>query len=376
MDLTRLSLTAWRNFRSAQEVVLAPGALLLAVAPNAVGKTNFLESIVVLLRGRSWRASPAGCVAWGQPGFRVEGDLLLSTSERVRLAVSYKKANLPPDRLPAKLQLLENNVPASLITFYGRYPVVLFLPEDTFLIVRGPEERRNFLTSVLASSSVYIASLVRYRRSLQQRNQLLKKVRAAAELEPWTNLLVDSGTVVWNQRQALVDFLASHVRLLYEQLTGELLQLGVELATTGTPTTLRERLERSFSEEQRLGYTLIGPHRDDLVVRVAGRPADQVLSRGQVRGVVLALKVAAYRFLKTITREEPVLLLDDVFSELDEGRQQALLTALPASQLLLTSTAVPASLKQRSNVLALDLQALLQQKLTTNVARTRSPVPG
>lgn len=369
MDLTRLSLVAWRNFRSAQEIALAPGALLLAVAPNAVGKTNFLESIVVLLRGRSWRATPAACVTWGQPGFRVEGDLLLSTSERVRLAVSYQKADLPPDRSPAKLHLLENGIPASLITFYGRYLVVLFLPEDTFLLARGPEERRNFLNSVLVSSSAYVASLVRYRRSLQQRNRLLKKVRAAAELEPWSNLVIQSGTVVWQQRQGLVDFINSHLTMLYEHLTGETLALAVELMTVGTPTTFQEQLARSFAAEQRAGYTLSGPHRDDLLVRVAGRPAAQVLSRGQVRGVVLALKVAAYRFLKTITQEEPLLLLDDVFSELDENRQQALLAALPTSQLLLTSTAVPQTLKRRSNVLALDLRGLLQAKPAPAVSR-------
>lgn len=369
MDITRLSLTAFRNFRAVTEVALAPGALLLAVAPNAVGKTNFLESIVVLLRGHSWRASLRECVAWGQAGWRVEGDLLLSSDEQVRLAVSYQKPGSPPNPTLAKLLVEENNSPASLVTFYSRYPVLVFLPDDTFLLARGPEARRNFVNGVLVSSPVYLASLVRYRRSLQQRNRLLKKVRDRAALEPWTNLLLQSGTVLWQQRQGFVDFINSHLNSLYEQLTGEALKLVVELASSGTPTAWREQLEQAFESEQRVGYTLYGPHRDDVVLRVAGRPAAAVLSRGQVRGVVLALKVAAYRFLKTITQEEPLLLLDDVFSELDEGRQRTLLAALPASQLLITCTAVPITLKQRSNVLALDLRSILQEKTVAEPAR-------
>lgn len=374
MDITCLSLSSWRNFRAVKEVALAPGVLLLALAPNAIGKTNFLESIVMLLRGRSWRASHEACVAWGQAGWRVEGDFLLSASEPAHLVVSYQKSGPPPHYAPAKLLIEENNTPASLITFYNRYPVLVFLPDDTFLLARGPEARRNFLNSVLVSSPVYVANLVRYRRSLQQRNRLLKKVRSKAELEPWTNLLVQSGTVVWQQRQGFVDFINSHLNALYEQLTGEALKLAVELTSAGTPAAWREQLEQAFVGEQRLGYTLYGPHRDDLTMWVAGRPAAAVLSRGQVRGAVLALKVAAYRFLKTITQEEPLLLLDDVFSELDESRQQALLKALPASQLLVTGTAVPATLKQRSNVLALDLRSILQEK-PMYVARAGSPAP-
>lgn len=374
MDITCLSLTAWRNFRAVKEVALAPGALLLALAPNAVGKTNFLESIVVLLRGRSWRASLRQCVAWGQPGFRVEGDLLSSASEPAHLAVSYQKPGPPPHHAPATFRLTENNTPASLVTFYSRYPLLVFLPDDTFLLARGPEARRNFLNSVLVGSPVYMASLVRYRRSLQQRNRLLKKVRSRAELEPWTNLLLQSGTVLWQQRQGFVDFINSHLGLLYEQLTGETLKVVVELISNGTRPAWQEQLEQAFISEQRLGYTLYGPHRDDLMMLVAGRPAAAVLSRGQMRGMALALKITAYRFLKTITQEEPVLLLDDVFSELDESRQRALSVALPASQLLLTCTVVPATLKQRSDVLALDLRSMLQEK-PVYVARVGSPAP-
>lgn len=350
-----------------EEVQLAPGALLLAVAPNAAGKTNFLESVVMLLRGRSWRATPAACVTWGQNGFQVTGEALLVGGERVRLAVQYKNSSQAPPGRASQLSLKENDAPASLITYYSRYPLLVFLPEDTFLLARGPAERRNFLNSVLVSSPLYVANLVRYRRSWQQRNEAIKKARTAADLDPWTNLLVQSGTVVWQQRQAFVDFLNNHLSLLYERLTGESLPLGVELVTVGTPNGLVEQLERTFNIEKRLGYTLTGPHRDDLAVRVKERWGREVLSRGQVRGVVLALKVAAYRFLKTLTNEEPLLLLDDVFSELDEVRQRVLLANLPASQLLITSTAVPETFRQRSNVLALDLQY---------VARTQSsPAP-
>jgi DNA replication and repair protein RecF len=363
MDIAHLSLTHFRNFSAVDDIAFAPGALLVAAAPNAVGKTNFIESIVVLLRGRSWRAGLAECVQWGEESLVVRGEIQTREAS-ARVAVQYQRAG---DGKPARLRIEENGTPASLVAFYGRYPVLVFLPEDTFLFSRGPEERRNFMNQVLTSLSPYLAALVQYQRALKQRNAALKQASTAEAIDPWTQLVVEHARTVWKVRTAFAHFMNSHLSEWYHRISGEKRTFTVLLETTGSPDELAEQLATHFATERRFGYTLYGPHRDDVQILTDDRPVRAVLSRGQVRSLVIALKLVAHRFLSTLLQEEPILLLDDILSELDEAHQTALLTHLPAVQTVLTCTSLPAILKQRSNVHALDLRRIL--------ATGRSPAP-
>jgi len=161
MDLQRLSLYNFRNFTRVESITLQPGALLVAAAPNAAGKTNFLESIVVLFRGRSWRGRLEQCARWNTDVFRVEGDVALQQGLQ-QLSVSYNRSS-------RAVKIEENAHPVSLVTLYARYPLLTFLPEDSFLFSRGPEARRNFLNHVLISSEAYVTSFVQYQRSLLKR---------------------------------------------------------------------------------------------------------------------------------------------------------------------------------------------------------------
>ncbi len=353
MNIEAISIDHFRNFKRVGELTFPEKALMVACAPNATGKTNFLESITVLLRGKSFRAPLEECVEWGYDHFIIQGRLRHKGGEG---AVSIRYHT--PSR---KLRLEEDGVPASPVRFYSQYPFVLFLPEDTFIFTRSPALRRNFLNTTLATSPGYLSALVQYQRVLKQRNSALKQAGGPQDVSVWTDLLVEHAQVIWQHRQSLIDFFGQHLGGIYESLFGTSHPFVIQLIA-GTPdiTTFRQSLDQSWSQEKRYVYTLFGPHRDDFKITVDGKPIETVFSRGQLRGVVIALKVAIYRFLKQLTGDDPLILLDDVLSELDEARQQSLLDHLPATQILFTTTSIPASVQQRSDAFFLDLRSMLK----------------
>lgn len=362
MDITHVSLAHFRSFAEVDALELPAGALLVAAAPNATGKTNFLESLLLLLRGRSWRGATEECVQWGAPGFTVRG-IVRTTDGTDQLGVQYTVAG-------KKLRIEVNGEPASPVTFYTRYPVLLFLPEDAFIFTRGPEQRRNFLNQVLLSSSPYLASLVQYQRILRQRNAALKRARSAADIQGWTDLLIAHATVLWQYRRSLVAMIDSQLSEVYEELSGERCLFQAQLLAPAQSDDISQLLTEAFPSEQRYGFTLVGPHRDDIAITTDNRPIRAALSRGQLRSLTIALKLIAHRLLQKITSEKPLLLLDDVFSELDATRQQILLAHLPATQTILTCTTVPNTLQRRSNVHLLDLRTILNPSRTLD-----RPVP-
>lgn len=368
MDINRLALTHFRNFETVDSLELPRGALLVAAAPNATGKTNLLESIVWLLRGRSWRGGADECVQWGHDSFIIRGEVTSQRGEVHRLGLRYHK----PTR---KMRVEENGVVASAVTFYTAYPLLLFLPDDTFLLSRGPEVRRTFMNQVLSSSPRYLAALVQYYRALRQRNAALKRAQSSADVAAWTTLLASHAEAVWQQRLALVQFLQQRLSDLYVRFSGEKHEFGVRLQHEGTAERLKEQLDGLFAKEQRYGYTLLGPHRDDMEISTAHGLAVGELSRGQLRSLVIALKLAAAEWLEHVGGEKPILLLDDILSELDEARQQILLEQLPATQTLLTCTTIPSSVRQRSNAHLLDIGTIIRgDRSRLPVVKTRAEV--
>lgn len=367
MDLQRIAITRFRNLGKVDEITLPRGGLLVAAAPNAIGKTNFLESVAVLLRGRSFRARIEDCVAWGQDSFLLTGDIVRAQDEVHRVAVRYHR--------PAKkLRIEEDGVPASLVSFYAHYPLVLFLPEDTFLFSRGPAARRNFLNQVLVAHPPYVSALVQYHRVLKQRNALLKRPSRSEEIEGWTHLLAEHAEALWRYRESFAVFLSDQLSSMYERLSGERKSLSAQLVFGAKRReNFVEEMAASLALDRRLGFTTVGPHRDDLFIETGGHTIRTALSRGQLRTLVIALKVLTHTYTKQVTEEEPLLLLDDVLSELDEERQAALLSHLPTTQILLTCTTVPQSLRQRSDVFLLDVRTIVDQARRTRPEQPAVP---
>lgn len=340
----RIETLTLGDFRNYPQLVLEldPGANFF-VGPNGAGKTNLLEAIRVGANGRSHRgAQDADLVRWGASSYRIRIQAA-ATNGRVDLAVTWqaatgKRASL--DRVPLP----------RLADILGRVPVVMFSPQDLDLVQAGPQLRRRFLDLLLCQlRPAYYDAWLGYQRILSQRNRLLRAsggTPSPAELAIWDEQLVAAGVRLIDARAGLIIRLGRLLPGLHSRIAAAPEHLEVEyvpglpLAAGADPAAaFRRHLARTLSVDRRRGLTLAGPHRDDLVLRLDGREARTVASQGQQRTAALALKLAELELLRQ-ENEEPVLLLDDVLSELDPDRRRALLEVLSGpGQTLITTAA-------------------------------------
>ena len=334
MRLAALHLWDFRNFER-QSLNLAPGVNLVT-GPNGAGKTNVLEAIHLLGTSRSHRtARDREMVRWGRHGYVVRGELE-GTAGRVTLEVRYALGE-------GKRLLVNGRECAQASGLIGRLPVVLFSPDDLLLVKGGPHLRRRLLDRTLAQAgSRYLAAWQRYKRALFHRNALLRRGlprgEAGSLLEAWDHQMAEAGAVLVRERSLAVSHMGAAAAGFYDMLAcgegapGERLaisyqpsvSLPAEAARGEEVQAFLEALARLRGEEVARGVSLVGPHRDDLRIVLGGRSASAHASQGQQRSAVLALKLAQVGFLAEATGKDPILLLDDVMSELDEGRRARL----------------------------------------------------
>jgi DNA replication and repair protein RecF len=340
--LTSVSLFAFRNYTK-QEVSLRPGVNLFLGA-NAQGKTNLLEAIYFAATGRSPRSALlTEMVMWEESGARVvleyrsDGNHVIEVRlERDAAGGSRTKRTLKfDDRALA---------PAALA---GRVKVVLFHPEEMTLIRGSGEPRRRLVNGLLSQwREGYAAQLSRYGRVLEQRNQLLKRVAAALEpetaLDWWTEELARVGGEIMAARREALAELAPRIAANHRGIAGEE-RLDVRYAPSveggdgDDAAAISAALRSRLREELARGMTVAGPHRDDVAFDLGGLPAASHASQGQQRTAILAFKLAEVEALAG-EGDAPVLLLDDVMSELDAPRRAHLLSLVEASpQAVITS---------------------------------------
>jgi DNA replication and repair protein RecF len=339
--ITAVSLYAFRNYLK-ESVPLKPGVNLLLGA-NAQGKTNLLEAVYLGATGRSPRSSVLlEMVMWEQAGARVKLDFIEDQANH------SMEARLERDNTGGRTKrtLSLDGKPISTQALAGRLRIVLFHPEEMTLI-RGPGEgRRRLLNSLMTQSEPgYAATLSRYGRVLEQRNQLLKRI--AQEMEPvaslawWTAEIARLGGELVRVRRQGLERVTPLVSQNYGKVAdGELLELryAPNVEHEGDPASaIAAELESRVREEIARGVTVAGPHRDDLEFILNGQPAAVHASQGQQRTAILAFKLAEVEVLSASGRA-PVLLLDDVMSELDARRRQYLVELVETSpQALITS---------------------------------------
>lgn len=337
MQLQRLWLTDFRSYPSA-ELTFAPGLTALLGA-NGEGKTNVMEAVGYLATLSSFRGAPNealvrhGCTT---AVVRAEGEregrnLLIeaeiTTSGRGRVQVNKQRLSRARDLL-------------------GALRVSVFSPDDLELVKGGPALRRGYLDDTLVARQPKL-DLLRgdLDRVLRQRNALLKQAggRVTPEIDAtlavWDAKLVEAGEGLAAARAALVDDLAPVLAEAYDQVAGRPAHVQVAYHAPWREHGLAAALEAARADELRRGLSLVGPHRDELVVTLDGMPARTHASQGEQRSVALALRLAAHRVVTEATGSPPILLLDDVFSELDPDRSAALLAHLPTGQTLLSSAA-------------------------------------
>ena len=302
---------------------------------NGQGKTNLLESVAMLALSSSPRArrdvEVVGPVAAAS---RIEADVE-SSGRRMELTISL---NVEGERAHRTIEV--DGARRRAFDLPGHFRVTLFWPDDLGLIKAGPEQRRRFLNQLLVQVQPgYARALSGLRRILEQRNSLLKRVAAGEEtadmLEVWNDELVRTGSEVAGARSAAVRELAPvAARCQAEIGAGERL----EIDYLGPPEDLAAAVHNSLAEDLRRGATSVGPHRDDLRIRLDGQDARGYASQGQQRTAVVSLKLAEAELVTRRSGERPVLLLDDVLSELDLERRVALLRHVGSGgQVVITS---------------------------------------
>jgi DNA replication and repair protein RecF len=346
----RLRLFRFRNY--ADETVSLGAGLNVVVGQNAQGKTNLLEAVATVALTRSPRAtSPAEVIGWGEEACRVTAHVVRPEAAH-DIELTLRRGD--SDRIARTVAVDAKERPAR--TVLGLCPVVLFWPEDLQLVKGGPDGRRRLLDIVLSQTDARTAEdLVRYRRVMEQRNAMLRMVRDRMSgydaVEAFTRELVEVGGRVRVARARLVRALQPLAADALAELTDgrELLGLRYGGDGLGAPTDdaqacaadLAALLAERRAEEIARGVTVAGPHRDDVEFLLDGRPARSSASQGQQRSMVLACKLAEVRHVAGVAGVAPVLLLDDVLSELDAGRRLRLLAALGAgtgTQALLTTS--------------------------------------
>lgn len=347
-----LRLYCFRNYAD-ETVALGPG-LNVVSGPNAQGKTNLLEAIATAALTRSPRASSsAELLRWGSDA------ALVSTRVRRPDAPATLELRLQRhgDQGTVTRTLSVDGSPRPARAVLGVCPVVLFWPEDLLLVKGAPEGRRRLLDVVVAQTDPRAAAeMVRYRRVLDQRNALLRQVRqgqaSPAPLPGFTQELARSAGSVVVARMRLVEALSPLAAAALGEISDGREEVALRYRPEGLdgdlPTTaeeasarLLEALDGRRGEELARGVTVAGPHRDDVDILLDGRPARAAASQGQQRSLVLACKLAEVRHLMAVLGIAPVLLLDDVLSELDAHRRARLLSALGAGthlQTVLTTT--------------------------------------
>ena len=335
MELRRLWLTDFRSYRSA-EVPFAPG-LTAVVGPNGQGKTNLLEALGYLATLGSFRGAPTEAlvrVGAERAVVRAEGanegrDLLL---EAELVAGGRGRMQVNRQRLARARDLL------------GYVRVSVFSPDDLELVKGGPGERRRYLDDALVALHLRNDALLRdLERVIRQRNALLRQAGGRltpdveTTLDVWDAKLADTGEAVAAARAELVDRLTPTLQVAYAQVAGREVPIGARYVAPWREVGLGPALAAGRRDDLRRGVTLVGPHRDELDLRIDGLPSRTHASQGEQRSLAWALRLASHLVVRDEVGTAPVLLLDDVFSELDPGRSQGLLDGLPPGQTVLTT---------------------------------------
>jgi len=325
-----------QNFRSyANDSFEFDPKVNIVVGPNASGKTNLLEGILVLSRGGSYKAKDAELVRFKKPWTRLEG-FFDKTSRVVKIVEqdgrwtktfesggkSYRRMNL------------ERTLPA-----------VLFEPNHLQLMTRGPEQRRDYFDELLERTQIeFKPHAAAYRRALAQRNTLLKQgsQRIQGQLFAWNIRLSELGGKIAVSRQSLIDEINKGLSRTYSSIAGKRHRLSVHYESHFPAerygSRMLAKLEATTTADIERGFTAYGPHREDIIFYLNGRPVSMAASRGETRSLVLALKIFELGLVEKVRAEQAIFLLDDVFSELDGARRHALVDHLKDRQVIITTT--------------------------------------
>ncbi len=340
MILLQLKLVNFRNYALA-ETNFHPGINVL-FGKNGQGKTNILESIYYLALTKSFRtSSDQNLILNKENYFRIQANLQTVQGRPHTNAIAYSLSD--GKRLTHNGQRVDR-----FADYIGSTPVVMLAPSDLEVSQSGPHHRRQFLDIMLSQASkLYLHHLLQYRRSLKQRNTLLQDTEPDHNLlKSWEEALVQHGSILIQKRLEAIETLDAAVKTNYLHLSGGsdkvkiVYQSSVPLKGQDSIEQLyRQAIDKARGKDFQLGTTTVGPHRDDMLFLINGKPLRAVGSQGEHKTFVISLKMGEFDFLRNIRSESPLLLFDDIFGELDSGRISNMIDTLSKiGQVFITTT--------------------------------------
>lgn len=317
MQLTRLSLTNYKNQRAFQEDFSSP--INVFVGNNGVGKTNLLDAIYHLALGKSYfNPMATQNVHFDADFFVLEGHFQKNEQEEIILC-SYKKG-------AKKLVKRNGKAYEKIADHIGLIPLVIISPSDQDLIVTGSSTRRKFIDGIIGQTDkAYLQNLLQYNRVLEQRNALLKYFAANQEFDATTlgiynAQLVELSEPIYERRKAFMDQFVPIFQKRYRQISDPTEAVNIHYQSQLDEQTLDNWLEQNLTKDRAVQYTTAGLHKDDLIFVLKGHPIKKFGSQGQQKSFLIALKLAQFDYIRELQGVPPIVLLDDIFDKLDQER--------------------------------------------------------
>jgi len=332
VGLSSITLSDFRNYKN--RVFDFSNGVTVVAGENAKGKTNLLEAIYLLGVGESFRAKRTEeMVRFEQELGRVSGEVPLVKKDSINLQVLVN-GGVVMGKAVNKRKYLIDGVSKRRKDILGILPLVLFRPEDIELVSGSPEVRRKFLDRLMIQvDKEYEHSFSTYEQALRRRNKILDAVRDGTasrySLTFWDGLLIKHGQIIQDKRRDLVEYIN---RLFEKSDLFKKLKIVYDLSIIS-----ESRIAQYAEAEVAVGYTLVGPHKDDMIIKEGTRDLSIYGSRGEQRMAVLALKMGEIYYLEEKGKKKATLLLDDIFSELDEEHKQEVLRVMAGRQVIVTT---------------------------------------
>lgn len=361
MKLTKLQLENFRNYGEYTYEFPSDKNCTVIVGENGRGKTNLLEAIHILSLGKSFRAAYHDeLIKWTNNYTRCRGSVSLD-EETTELEVFYEAE-------PAKKKNFKRNgVSLKNSEYIGSFLTVLFHPEDLNMLYLSPSLRRKYLDTVLCQTDKkYLESLIGYKKVLKQRNALLNEIREASfggkktdkledDLAAWDIEFLEFADVIIEKRSSFIKLLEDEIESAYRSISGGEEEVKIKYERS-LKAPAEENLKNARKRDIFRAESSRGPHRDDLKFYINGKEISSSASRGEFRTLLLAIKMGEISYIQNKTGKNPVLLLDDVFSELDEKRKKHLLEGINGCQTIITATdtAGIGEIKENSNLVQID----------------------
>lgn len=345
--MTIVTKLAVQNVRSHQryDLELAKGVTVIT-GSNGSGKTTLLEALYIILQGSSFKGSDGDVLRIEEPWWKI--DIILDGEEK-------RTAKYDPSRSFSRKQFVIDGKTTARLAPKHKHPIVLFEPDDLRLLNGSPARRRQFIDRFITQlNPLYGVALRKYERALRQRNNLLKRFNIDSDqLFAWDIALSEHGAYLIEQRIAFIEQINSQLNGAYHDIAQTNDEVSVHYSHTfvgDIKQKLLAELQAHIERDKQLGNTSVGPHRHDVIFELNHSPALLVASRGEVRTIVLALKFLEVDIIEHLTGLKPLILLDDVFSELDIDRQKALSDRTKEHQIVMTSTHVLSDSKRYHHV--------------------------